>query len=246
MRTEDVLAIILADGVGQKLFPRNKRHANPAMLFDGPYAPIDSGLSNTIDAGIRRILVIVQHNSTSLDEHIKFGWDVFSPAISITLLPLKQAANANKRVGSALALHQNLDSIKSISPKYVFIFSANHTCKMDYSKLMHSHESRQADLTVGTIEVPLIDAQRLRILRINDDYRATGFTENPEPVSSGHFCGNGVLAATGIYMFNTDKLLEILTWESQKNTLHDFGASIMPSILNSYWVYVHPFECLYR
>ena len=77
MRTEEVPAIILSKGMGQELFPRNKQHANPAMLFDGPYAPIDSGLRNTIDAGIQRIPVIMQHNSTSLGEHIKFGWDVF-------------------------------------------------------------------------------------------------------------------------------------------------------------------------
>lgn len=240
MKTEDVLAIILADGVGQELFPRNKQHANPAMLFDGPYAPIDSGLSNTIDAGIQKIFVILQQSSTSLGEHIKFGWDVFSPAVSISRLPLNQAANANKRVGSALALHQNLDSIKSISPKCVFILSANHACKVDYSKLMHSHESRQADLTVGTIEVPLIDAQRFRILRVDDEYRVTGFTDRPKGASTEDFHGNGALAVAGIYIFNTEVLLESLTRESQKNMLHEYGDNIMLSTLESHRVYACP------
>ncbi len=244
MKTKDVLAVVLAGGAGKRLYPLTRDRAKPAVPFGGMYRLIDFTLSNAINSGIRKIFVLSQYKSDSLHRHIQFGWNIFNPALNefLFLLPPQQRISEEWYTGTASAVHQNLYSIRSIGPKYVLILSADHVYKMDYSKLLDYHEEVGADLTVGAIEVALEEAHRFGILRVDDEYRITGFMEKPKALADEHFNGSRPMGSMGIYVFNTDALFDALEADSEEETDHDFGKNIIPSMLGSHRVCAYPFR----
>jgi len=244
MRTREVLAVILAGGSGERLYPLTKHRAKPAVPFGGSYRLIDFTLSNTINSDIRRIFILSQYKSDSLQKHIQYGWSIFSHALDefIHLLPPQQRINNEWYTGTASAVHQNLYSIKRVVPKYVLILSADHIYKMDYSKMLDFHIKSGADLTVGAIEVPRKDISRFGILRVDKGRRITDFVEKPRVLSSAYFRNSGALGSMGIYVFNTEVLIDVLERDALKETDHDFGKNIIPSMLRSHNVYAYPFE----
>ena len=244
MKMKDVVAVVLAGGSGKRLYPLTKHRAKPAVPFGGIYRLIDFTLSNTINSGIRKIFVLSQYKSDSLHRHIQFGWNILNPAFNefISLLPPQQRISEEWYTGTASAIHQNLYSIKKIDPKYVIVLSADHIYKMDYSKMLDFHEKTGADLTVGAIEIPVEDAHRFGVLRAGERSRIIDFVEKPRALSSAYFRNGGALASMGIYMFNTEVLIDILERDARRKTDHDFGKAIIPSMLQSHKVHAYPFK----
>ena len=244
MNRNNTLALILAGGSGERLYPLTKHRTKPAVPFGGIYRLIDFSLSNTVNSGIRKIFVLSQYKSDSLHRHIRNGWNIFSHTLGefIHSLPPQQRISEEWYTDTASAVHQNLYSIKKIAPKYVLILSADHVYKMDYSKMLEFHEKMGADLTVGAIEVPLEDACRFGVLRAGERSRIIDFVEKPRALSSAYFRDGGALASMGIYVFNTEVLIDILERDARQKTDHDFGKDIIPSMLQSHKVHAYPFE----
>ncbi len=244
MKMKDVLAVVLAGGAGTRLYPLTRDRAKPAVPFGGIYRLIDFTLSNAVNSEIRRIFVLSQYKSDSLSRHIQSGWNIFNPAFDefISLLPPQQRINEEWYTGTASAIYQNLYSIKRINPKYVLILSADHVYKMDYSKMLQFHEGHGAGLTISAIDVPLDEVHRFGILQVNDQCRITSFVEKPNALSSAFFNGSQTMASMGIYIFDTEVLIDALEQDAKRNTEHDFGKNIIPAMLCSHRVCAYPFR----
>jgi len=244
MNRNNTLALILAGGSGKRLYPLTKHRAKPAVPFGGTYRLIDFTLSNAVNSGIRKTFVLSQYKSDSLQRHIQNGWNIFSHTLGefIHPLPPQQRISEEWYTNTASAVHQNLYSIRKLAPKYVLILSADHIYKMDYAKMLDFHEKMGADLTVGAIEIPAEDAHRFGVLRAGERGRIINFVEKPRALSSAYFRDGGALASMGIYVFNTEVLIDILERDARQETDHDFGRDIIPSMLQSRKVYAYPFE----
>ena len=243
MRAGNVLAVILAGGEGKRLYPLTRDRAKPAVPFGGIYRLIDFTMSNVINSDIRKILVLSQYKSDSLHRHIQFGWNILNPAFDefITTLPPQKRINNDWYNGTASAVHQNLHSIESVNPEYVLVLSADHVYKMDYSKMLDYHINAGADLTVGTIEVAAEDCHRFGMLKANSEGRINDFLEKPASLGSDFVNGNEATGSMGIYLFNTEVLLNVLEKDYTDETSHDFGTDIIPSMLDSHRVFAYPF-----
>jgi len=243
VKTKDVLAIILAGGAGKRLYPLTRDRTKPAVPFGGIYRLIDFTLSNIVNSDIRRIFILSQYKSDSLHRHIQLGWEIFAPSLKefITILPPQQRISEEWYTGTASAVHQNLYSIKRINPKFVLILSADHIYKMNYSKMLYHHHSVGADLTLGVNEVPIEDAHRFGILRIDKDCWVNDFMEKPKILSGDYLRENAAMGSMGIYVFNTDTLIDLLEKDACEETAHDFGRSIVPAMIKSHRVCAYPF-----
>ena len=243
MRAGNVLAVILAGGEGKRLYPLTRDRAKPAVPFGGIYRLIDFTMSNVVNSDIRKILVLSQYKSDSLHRHIQFGWNILNPAFDefITTLPPQKRINNDWYSGTASAVHQNLYSIESVNPEYVLILSADHVYKMDYSKMLAYHKSAGADLTVGAIEVDSEDCHRFGMLKANSEGCVDDFLEKPASLGSDFVNSGGAMGSMGIYLFNTEVLLNVLEKDYTDETSHDFGTDIIPSMLDSHRVFAYPF-----
>jgi glucose-1-phosphate adenylyltransferase len=224
-------AVILAGGEGSRLSVLTQKRTKPAVPFAGKYRIIDFPLSNCVNSGILDLMVLAQYRPQSLIEHIGSGapWDLnrdFTGGIKI-LTPYKGRSNSDWYAGTADAVQQNFSFIKQGSPDLVLILSGDHIYTMDYEPMIAFHLDHQADLTVGTIRVPMDEASRFGILATNDDYEITAFVEKPAKPPSN-------LANMGVYLFNRD-LLDRVLWEdhTHKKSSHDFGKDIIPLLVKS-------------
>ncbi|HEX9333468.1 MAG TPA: sugar phosphate nucleotidyltransferase [Anaerolineales bacterium] len=226
-----IRAVILAGGEGSRLGVLTAKRAKPAVPFAGKYRIIDFPLSNCVNSGIFDLMVLAQYRPQSLIEHIGSGapWDLnrdFTGGIKI-LTPYKARYESDWFVGTADAVQQNFSFIKRDLPDLVLILSGDHIYTMDYEPMISFHLDQQADLTIGTIHVPIEEAPRFGILGTDTKYRVTSFLEKPsEPPSN--------LANMGVYLFNRD-LLDQALWEDRMNpdSLHDFGKNIIPNLIKS-------------
>src|SRR4051812_3916664 len=157
MDLDDILVILLAGGVGERLFPLTKDRAKPAVYFGGPYRIIDFPLSNCINSGLRRGFIATQYKSLSLNRHIRMGWNIVSEELNefIEILPPQKRVGEHWYLGTADAVYQNLYSIQGESPRHVIILAGDHVYKMDYAKMLRAHQDRGAAVTLATIEVPV-------------------------------------------------------------------------------------------
>lgn len=243
MRMRDVLVVVLAGGEGKRLHPLTRDRAKPAVPFGGIYRLIDFTMSNVINSGIRKILILSQYKSDSLHQHIQAGWNIFNPSFNefITMLPPQMRINNDWYNGTASAVHQNLYAIKSDGPKHVLILSADHVYKMDYSKMLDYHESVGADLTIGAIEIAVEESHRFGIIRTDDSGRTAGFLEKPKSLDADFLGGATAMGSMGIYLFSTGALLDVLEGDYADETFHDFGSDVIPSMLDSHRVFAYPF-----
>lgn len=224
-------AVILAGGEGSRLGVLTAKRTKPAVPFAGKYRIIDFALSNCVNSGIFDLMVLAQYRPQSLIEHIGAGapWDLnrdFTGGIKI-LTPYKARHNSDWYLGTADAVQQNFTFIKRDDPDLVLILSGDHIYTMDYDAMIAFHRDYQADVTVGTIRVPLEEASRFGILATRKDYRVKSFVEKPaEPPSN--------LANMGVYLFNLS-LLDRVLWEDHKSksSTHDFGKDIIPKLIKS-------------
>lgn len=244
MPLDDTLVILLAGGVGERLFPLTKERAKPAVYFGGPYRIIDFTLSNCINSGFRRIFIATQYKSLSLNRHIRMGWNVVSEELGefVEILPPQKRVGEHWYLGTADAVYQNLYSVKREEPSSVLILSGDHVYKMDYSKMLRSHFESGADVTLATIEVPLSDGRRFGIVSVDETGRVTGFDEKPEQPTPMPGSSAVALASMGIYIFKADALMRALEEDAaREDSKHDFGKDIIPSMIAASPVFSYRF-----
>jgi glucose-1-phosphate adenylyltransferase len=240
---EDTLVIVLAGGAGERLFPLTKDRAKPAVYFGGPYRIIDFALSNCINSGLRRIFIATQYKSLSLNRHIRMGWGIVSEELGefIEILPPQKRIGEQWYQGTADAVYQNLYSIARENPRYVIVLSGDHVYKMDYSRMLRFHQDNHAAVTLATIEVPLGDASRFGIIAVDEAERVTGFQEKPEYPSPIPGSPEYALASMGVYIFDTNALIDALETNASQPTSHDFGKDIIPALIRDAPVYSYRF-----
>src|SRR4051812_2232154 len=234
MDLDDILVILLAGGVGERLSPLTKERAKPAVYFGGPYRIIDFTLSNCINSGLRRIFIATQYKSLSLNRHIRMGWNVVSEELGefIEMLPPQKRVGEHWYLGTADAVFQNLYSISRESPSHVIVLSGDHVYKMDYAKMLRFHVEHDADATLATIEVPITDGSRFGVVAVNESERVIGFQEKPQDPSHVPGAPDVALASMGIYIFRADVLVNALEEDAVKaDSQHDFGKNIIPSLI---------------
>jgi len=240
---DDTLVIVLAGGVGERLYPLTKNRAKPAVYFGGPYRIIDFVLSNCLNAGLRRIFIATQYKSLSLNRHIRMGWSIVSEELGefIEILPPQKRVGEHWYLGTADAVFQNLYSIVRESPTHVIVLAGDHVYKMDYARMLRVHQERDAAVTIATIEMPIGESRRFGIVQVDGNERVIGFQEKPwDPVpipGSPHL----VSASMGIYIFQTDTLVECLEADAARQTTHDFGKDIIPALISRVPVHAYRF-----
>lgn len=246
--TRDTLALILAGGQGSRLHELTSWRAKPALYFGGKFRIIDFPLSNCINSGIRRVGVLTQYKAHSLIRHVVQGWSLFGIAAGdrefVEVLPASQRVGGEWYRGTADAVYQNLDIIRTHDPRFVLILAGDHVYKMDYGQFLAAHVENEADMTVSCIEVPLAEAAgALGVMTVDNTGRVIEFTEKPaapDPIpGKPDLC----LASMGNYVFNTEFLYEQCIKDADTpDTQHDFGRNVIPSIIKDYRVYAYPFR----
>ena len=231
--------MVLAGGVGERLYPLTKERAKPAVYFGGPYRIIDFTLSNCINSGFRRIFIALQYKSLSLSRHLRMGWSVVADELGefIEILSPQKRVGEHWYRGTADAVYQNLYSLLREKPRYLIVLSGDHVYKMDYARMLRTHQERGAAASIGVIEVPCEQASRFGVLQAGDDDRITGFLEKPRHLPPG----GQVLASMGIYIFNIDVLGPALEEDARRTSSHDFGKDIIPALVDKAPVFAYRF-----
>lgn len=238
------LGVILAGGMGERLWPLTQDRAKPAVPFGGIYRIIDFTLSNCLNSDLRRVIVLTQYKAQSLIRHIRLGWLIFNPACGefIEVIPAQQRVGFNWYMGTADAVYQNLYYIENINPDYVIILSGDHVYKMDYRKMLEYHIDKGAEATVATIEFSKKDASRFGVIQVNESMRIIGFQEKPADPIPLPYDPDKCFVSMGIYIFNTKFLKDVLIEDSnEKDSNHDFGKDIIPEVINSGKIYAYNF-----
>jgi len=242
--TRNTLALIMAGGRGERLKHLTQWRAKPAVPFGGKFRIIDFPLSNCINSGIRRIGVLTQYKSHSLNLHIQRGWGHLRGEFGefVELLPAQQRIDATWYAGTADSIYQNLDIIRSHTPEYVLILAGDHIYKMDYGAMLAKHVQSEADITVGCIEVGVDEASAFGVMGVDDNFRIKSFEEKPKNPTTIPGKDDESLCSMGIYIFNTDLLFELLIRDADtKTSSHDFGRDIIPYAIKKYHVYAYQF-----
>jgi glucose-1-phosphate adenylyltransferase len=241
---DDTLVIILAGGVGERLYPLTKERAKPAVFFGGPYRIIDFTLSNCINSGFRRIFICTQYKSLSLNRHIRMGWSVVAEELGefIEILPPQKRVGEHWYLGTADAVYQNLYSVTRENPRHIIVLSGDHVYKMDYAKMLRAHRERAAAATIACIEIPCEEGDRFGIIQIDPSERVTGFQEKPKNPTPIPGSDNLALASMGIYVFDADVLVRALEADASRQTNHDFGKDVLPALIQDAPVYAYRFH----
>src|SRR5712664_1217988 len=243
----NVLAILLAGGVGERLHPLTRDTAKPAVPFGGGYRIIDVSLSNCINSGVRRIFILTQYKSLDLIRHVRNGWNILSAEVGeyIELIPPMKRMGDDWYLGTADAVFQNSASVAAEGCEYALILSADQIYKMNYGDMIDWHRRNRADITIATILVSPPEAARFGVCEIEADYHIVGFEEKPQhggPARS-RFNPEKVSASMGIYVFNADVLLRALREDSEDpGSSHDFGRDVIPKLLGRTRVIAYNFE----
>ncbi|MEL6366654.1 MAG: glucose-1-phosphate adenylyltransferase [Pseudomonadota bacterium] len=244
--TKDTLALILAGGQGSRLHELTTWRAKPALQFGGKFRIIDFPLSNCFNSGIRRVGVLTQYKAHSLIRHLVRGWTnrYSGEQEFVEILPASQRVGGEWYRGTADAVYQNLDIIRTHSPRFVLILAGDHVYKMDYGPLLAAHTEAQADMTVCCLEVPVAEAAgALGVMTVDENGRVIDFNEKPERPEEIPGKPGVCLASMGNYVFNTDFLFEqVIKDADDPKTQHDFGKNVIPAIINQYRVFAYPFR----
>ncbi len=246
--TRQTLALVLAGGRGSRLYELTDWRAKPAVPFGGKFRIVDFPLSNCVNSGIRRVGVLTQYKAHSLIQHLVHGWSRFQSELSefVEVLPASQRVDDEWYQGTADAVYQNLDIIRTHRPEYVLILSGDHIYKMDYGEMLAFHLESEADMTVSCLEVPIEEAAKaFGVMTVDDSGRVIRFDEKPaEPTAIPGKPGI-CLASMGNYVFRTDFLYDKLIEDADNpDSGHDFGTNIIPSILDRHRVFAYPFRDL--
>ncbi len=242
--TKSTLAVVLAGGRGSRLQELTLWRAKPAVPFGGKYRIIDFPLSNCINSGIRQIAVLTQYKAHSLIRHIQKGWGFLRGEFSefVELLPAQQRIENSWYLGTANAVYQNLDILRNHNPDLVLVLAGDHIYKMDYGPMLAFHVEHNADLTIGCLEVPVEEARAFGVMSVAADKRILSFAEKPAQPQAVPGKPSQALASMGIYVFSKEFLIEQLIRDADsRNSSHDFGRDIIPSVIGNSGVYAYPF-----
>ena len=229
-----VLTFIMAGGKGERLCPLTKDRTKPAVPFGGIYRIIDFTLSNCINSGLRKIYVLTQYKSASLQKHIRLGWNILPSELGqfIELLPAQQRIGDTWYLGTADAIYQNLYTLEMDKPDEVLILAGDHVYKMNYFTLMDFHRQAEADLTVGVVEMDKDKAGHLGMVEVDNLGRVTGFQEKATKPKTILYNPDKIYASMGIYVFKHPVLEQELQEDAEKDhSTHDFGKDIIPQML---------------
>ncbi|MGA3211541.1 MAG: glucose-1-phosphate adenylyltransferase [Terriglobales bacterium] len=238
---KDVLGVLLAGGAGERLYPLTRDRAKPAVTFGGIYRIIDITLSNCINSELRRVYILTQYKSLSLNRHIRDGWNIVGRDVGefIEILPPMQRVSANWYLGTADAVYQNIYSIGSEQPRYVLILSGDHIYKMNYGLMVNQHIDSGADVTLATILIDPSETGQFGVVDVQRDGRIVGFLEKPAQTDlRSPFDPEKVSGSMGVYLFSTDKLISALLKDAEDpQSSHDFGKDILPRMVDENKVY---------
>ena len=229
MPKEEMIAMLLAGGKGTRLGVLTRNIAKPAVPFGAEYRLIDFPLSNCSNSGITTVGVLTQYKPLILNSYIGSGssWDLDRHNGGVTVLPpyVKEGGGSWYK-GTADAIYQNIEFIDIHDPEYVLVLSGDHIYKMDYSEMLNYHKNKNADVTIGVLEVPWEETHRFGIMNTNQDQKIIEFQEKPKNAKNN-------LASMGIYIFNWEYLKKYLKAEAEANddSAGDFGHDIIPQMM---------------
>jgi glucose-1-phosphate adenylyltransferase len=239
----NMFTMVLAGGKGERLYPLTEHRAKPAVPFGGKYRIIDFTLSNCLNSGLRKVAVLIQYKSHSLDRHIRTGWSVFNTELGeyVASIPPQQRISEEWYQGTADAVYQNLFLLDTEQADYVLILAGDHIYKMNYMEMFYWLVAKSADAVVGAIDIPIEEANRFGVIHVDQDYRITDFQEKPAHPPSIPNDPTHAFASMGIYLFRTSVLREHLTANAQEGGSHDFGKNIIPRMIRDHRVYAYKF-----
>lgn len=241
---EDTICVLLAGGQGSRLHPLTADRSKPSVPFGGKYRVIDFTLSNCLHSGLRRVLVLTQYKSHSLQKHLRDGWSIFSPEMGeyITVIPPQMRTGNSWYGGTADAIYQNLYLLERSGAKRVLILSGDHVYRMDYAAILQRHKELQSDLSIACMQVPIQCASAFGVMRIDENDRINKFVEKPAQPSPLPNDGNHALASMGIYVFDIDVLRSTLEADhTHQHSTHDFGTDIVPAMISTHRVFGYQF-----
>jgi glucose-1-phosphate adenylyltransferase len=240
-----VFAIVLAGGEGKRLAPLTLDRAKPAVPFGGNYRLIDFALSNLVNAGYHRIVVLTQYKSHSLDRHVSTTWRL-SPLLGnyVAPVPAQMRRGPYWFQGSADAIYQNLNLIRDERPDVVIVFGADHIYRMDPAQMVHQHIESGAAVTVAALRVPIEQANQFGVIETAPDGQTiTAFREKPDDAVGLPDAPDFVYASMGNYVFSTDTLVDVVSLDAEaRESSHDMGGNIIPMLVNSGGAHVYDFS----
>ena len=235
-----VVALIMAGGPGDRLQPLTRERSKAAVPFGGKFRIIDFTLSNCVNSGVRRVYVLTQYRSESLNRHIQNGWSISSSGLGdfIYCVPAQQKLGAEWYKGTADAVRQNLNLVNAKNADDILVLGGDHIYKMNYVQMIDYHRRKKAALTVSAVrERKERVARTLGVLEVDQDYRLVGFQEKPEEPKTLADAPDFALASMGVYIFKVGTLIEILQGKGD-----DFGHHVIPEMIGKHDVYVYDFE----
>lgn len=241
---DKTLAVILAGGTGTRLKPLTAERAKPAVPFGGKYRIIDFALANCLHSGLRRVLVLTQYKSHSLQKHLRDGWSIFNPELGEYITPVPPQMRTGERwyQGTADAIHQNSYLLERSEAEAALILSADHIYRMDYAAMLKRHKASGADVTVAAMEVPLDEARAFGVMAVDGEDRISGFQEKPDSPQPIPGDPSQALVSMGIYVFSMDLLLNELRIDAaDEMSSHDFGKDILPRLIGDKRIMVYRF-----
>ena len=240
---DKTISIILAGGVGSRLHPLTADRAKPAVPFGGRYRIVDFTLSNCLHSGLRRVLVLTQYKSQSLQKHLRDGWSIYNAELGdyITPVPPQMRTGDSWYRGTADAIYQNLYLLERSQAEYVLILSGDHIYRMDYAAMLQHHRDSGAELTVACLTVDLEQARSFGVMSVDDDDRIVSFHEKPEHPQSIPGDPSHALASMGVYVFSMALLSALLHADHEGDSTHDFGTDILPSMVGRHRVVAYRF-----
>ena len=243
--SSQAMAFVLAGGRGSRLKELTDRRAKPAVYFGGKTRIIDFALSNALNSGIRKMAIATQYKAHSLIRHCQRGWNFFRAERNeyLDILPASQRVDETKwYLGTADAVAQNIDIVDSYGIKYVIVLAGDHIYKMDYEIMLQQHVATGADVTIGCLTVPRMEATAFGVMHVDKDMRITDFLEKPKDPPSIPGDPDHSLASMGIYVFDWDFLRDLLIRDmADTNSSHDFGNDLIPAIVRGGKAMAHKF-----
>ncbi len=240
------MAFVLAGGRGSRLKELTDTRAKPAVYFGGKTRIVDFALSNALNSGIRKMAVATQYKAHSLIRHCQRGWSFFRAERNeyLDILPASQRVSEEKwYLGTADAVTQNIDIVDSYDVDYLLVLAGDHIYKMDYELMLRQHVDSEADVTVGCLTVPRMDATAFGVMHVDEQDRITSFLEKPADPPSIPGDADHALASMGIYVFKWSFLRELLQRDADDaESKHDFGGDIIPYIVNNGKAVAHRFD----
>jgi len=243
--SKKTLVMVLCGGKGERLYPLTRDRAKPSVPFLGAYRIIDFSLSNALNSGLRRIALLTQYKSLSLERHILNGWNIFHAESGdfIISLPAQGRVSDHWYEGTADAVLQNIYTIQQENPEAVLVLSGDHTYSADYRKLLHVFSQTEADALIMTRTIPVEDASRFGVIGVNEERRIVEFMEKPKKPLATPWNPGKSLISMGVYLFKTPVLIKALLKDARNpRSLHDFGKDIIPSLVGGHRVFSYTFD----